>query len=568
MAAFSTRCIARTAIVLLAGAGRAHAQRPAEPADLIVTADRIYTVDQSRPLVQAIAIRGDRIVYAGPRLGADALAGPSTRKRDFPGRTILPGLADAHGHLTELGFSLQDVDLTGAKSYDEVIARVVARAKAAPAGTWIEGHGWDQNRWGNTAFPTEGPLTKAVPDHPVLLERVDGHALLVNARALAAAGITKATRDPPGGRIVRMPDGSPSGVFVDNAMDIVRRVVPRPTRDQIKQAIIAGAADANRWGVVSVHDPGEPQDVLEVLEDLARSGQLTLRVYAMISDDSAAIAHYFARGPQNLLYDGHLSIRSIKMYMDGALGSRGAALLDPYSDDPGNDGLLVSAPEHITAVAIAALEHGFQVCTHAIGDRANRLVLDAYQAALARVPVADPRFRIEHAQILNFADIPRFAELGVIPSMQATHQTSDMYWAEQRLGGGRLYGAYAWRSLLQSGVIIPDGTDFPVEAVNPMRTFHSAISRQDEHAWPPGGWHPEQTMTRGEALRSMTIWPAYAAFEESVMGSLTPGKYADFVVLDHDIMRAPPEAILATHVVATYIGGKPVYELGADSAAH
>jgi len=566
--AFSTRLVVSTAVLVLIGAGRGRAQRPAEPADLIVTADRIYTVDQSRPLVQAIAIRGTRIVYAGPRFGANALAGPSTRMLDFPGRTIVPGLADAHGHLTELGFSLQDVDLTGAKSYDEVIARVVARARSAPAGAWIEGHGWDQNRWGNTAFPTEGPLSKAVPDHPVVLDRVDGHALLVNARGLAAAGVTKATRDPAGGRIVRMPDGSPSGVFVDNAQEIVRRVVPRPTRDQIKHAIVAGAAYANRWGLVSVHDPGEPQEVLEVLDDLARTGQLSLRVYAMISDDSAVIAHYFARGPQSLLYDGHLSIRSIKMYADGALGSRGAALLDPYSDDPGNYGLLVSSPEHIKAVAIAALQHGFQVCTHAIGDRANRLVLDAYQAALARVPVADHRFRIEHAQIINFADIPRFAELGVIPSMQTTHQTSDMYWAEQRLGGGRLYGAYAWHSLLQTGVIIPDGTDFPVEAVNPMRTFHSAISRQDEHDWPPGGWHPEQKMTREEALQSMTIWPAYAAFEDSVMGSLTPGKYADFVVLDQDIMRAPPEEILATHVVATYIGGQPVYERGADSTAH
>ena len=541
-------------------AARGTAQAPAvAPADLVVTASRIYTVDPSRPLVQAIAIRGDRIVYAGPRLGARAITGPSTRVLDFPGRTIVPGLADAHGHLLELGFSLRVVDLTGTKSYDEVIARVVARAKTTAPGAWIQGHGWDQNRWGDTRFPTQEALSRAIPDHPVVLERVDGHALLANARAMAAAGITRATKDPAGGRIVRLPDGSPSGVFVDNAQSLIERVVPRPTRDEVKSALIAGAADANRWGLVSVHDPGESEQTLDVLEELARSHQLSLRVYAMISDDSAAIAHYFARGPQSLLYDGHLSIRSIKLYADGALGSRGAALLDPYSDDPGNYGLLVSTPAHIQQVAIEALRHGFQVCTHAIGDRGNRIVLDAYQAALAEVPVADHRFRIEHAQVLNFADIPRFAELGVIPSMQSTHQTSDMYWAEQRLGGGRLYGAYAWRSLLQTGVIVPNGTDFPVEAVNPMRTFHSAISRQDEHDWPVGGWHPEQRMTREEALESMTIWPAYAAFEDSVMGSLTPGKYADFVVLDQDIMRAPAEEILDTHVVATYIGGQPVY---------
>lgn len=553
--------LAALLIPLTAAGAAAQAAAPSTPpADLVVTADRIYTVDQSRPLVQAIAVRGDRIIYAGPRLGARALTGPGTRVLDFPGRTIVPGLADAHGHLRDLGLSLREVDLTGTKSYAEVIARVVARAKTAPAGSWILGEGWDQNRWGDTRFPTHDALSRAVPDHPVVLSRIDGHALLVNARVLEIAKITRATKDPTGGRIIRLPDGSPSGVFVDNAQALIDRVTPPPTRDEVKQAFLAAAADANRWGLVSVHDPGEGAQALDVLEELARAGQLTLRVYAMISDDSAEIAHYFARGPQSLLYDGHLSIRSIKMFADGALGSRGAALLDPYSDDPGNYGLLVSSPAHIQAVATEALRHGFQVCTHAIGDRANRLVLDAYQAALAAVPTPDPRFRIEHAQVLNFADIPRFAELGVIPSMQATHQTSDMYWAEQRLGGGRLYGAYAWRSLLQTGVVIPDGTDFPVEAVNPMRTFHSAISRQDEHDWPPGGWHPEQRMTREEALESMTIWPAYAAFEDSVMGSLTPGKYADFVVLDQDIMRAPAEEILGTHVVATFVGGKAVYE--------
>jgi predicted amidohydrolase YtcJ len=246
--------------------------------------------------------------------------------------------------------------------------------------------------------------------------------------------------------------------------------------------------------------------------------------------------------------------------MDGALGSRGAALLDPYSDDPGNSGLFVSKPEHIRAVAVEALKHGFQVCVHAIGDRANRTVLDEFEAAFKQVPVADHRFRIEHAQILNYADIPRFAELDVIPSMQATHATSDMYWAGRRLGSGRLYGAYAWRSLLNTGVIIPNGTDAPVESINPMRTFHSAISRQDENNYPVGGWYPEQRMTRTEALKSMTIWPAVAAFQEKVLGSLTPGKYADFVVLSQDIMTVAPEDILATQVVATYIGGQPVYE--------
>ncbi|HEU4642058.1 MAG TPA: amidohydrolase [Gemmatimonadaceae bacterium] len=561
------RSLALASLLALAlAAPSARAQRP-QPADLIVTAERIYTVDDTRPVVQAIAMRGERLVYAGPVRGAMALKGSGTRVIDFPGRTIVPGLSDAHGHLLGLGESLRMVDLVGTTSYEQVIARTVARATGAPGGAWIQGRGWDQNRWGDTRFPTHEALSRAIPDHPVVLERVDGHALLANARAMQLAGITAATKDPEGGRILRLPDGSPSGVFVDNAQELIRRAVPPMTAEEAKSALLAAAAEANRWGLTAVHDPGEPEPAIDVIESLAKSGRLTLRTYVMIADDSAAIAHYFARGPQSALYDGHLWIRAIKLYADGALGSRGAALLDPYSDDPGNYGLLVSKPEHIRHVAIEALRHGFQVNTHAIGDRGNRVVLDAYEAALDSVPTADHRFRIEHAQVLDHADIPRFAQLGVIPSMQTTHQTSDMYWAEQRLGPGRAYGAYAWRALLSTGVIIPNGTDFPVEQVNPMRSFHAAVSRQDEHDWPPGGWHPEEAMTRDEALKSMTIWPAFAAFQEHDMGSLTPGKYADFVVLDQDIMRVPVEDILKTKVVATYLGGKAVYESSAAQQA-
>ena len=543
-----------------AGAVCAAAAQQPRPADLIVTADRIYTVDPDRPVVRAIAVRDGRIAYAGPLRGALALGGADTRRLDYPGRTIFPGFADAHGHLRGLGQALRRVDLTGTTSYQQVIDRVAARARGLPPGAWVLGRGWDQNRWGDTRFPSHEALSRAVPDHPVVLERVDGHALLANAAAMAAAHVTAATKDPAGGRILRLPNGAPSGVFVDNAQRLIENAVPHDSPDDIRAELLAAVADANRWGLTSVDDPGEPERVIDVYEALAREGALHLRAYVMIADDSAAIAHYFARGPRSALDDGHLWIRAIKMYADGALGSRGAALLDPYSDDPGNYGLLVTPPAHIRHVAVEALRHGFQVATHAIGDRANRLVLDAYQAALDSVPVPDPRFRIEHAQILNHADIPRFAELGVIPSMQTTHQTSDMYWAGQRLGNGRLYGAYAWRALLNTGVVIPNGTDFPVEAVNPLRTFHSAITREDEHDWPPGGWHPEETMTRQEALESMTIWPAYAAFQEDVLGSLSPGKYADFVVLDRDIMRAPADEILDTRVVATFVGGTPVYE--------
>ena len=284
------------------------------------------------------------------------------------------------------------------------------------------------------------------------------------------------------------------------------------------------------------------------------------RPYALGGDDAAALAYYFARGPRSGLAGGRLWVRAVKLYADGALGSRGAALLEPYSDDPKNTGLLVSAPAHIRDVAVRALRAGFQVNTHAIGDRGNRLVLDAYEAALKEVPTADHRFRVEHAQVLHHDDVPRFAQLGVIPSMQASHQTSDMYWAGTRLGETRLLGAYAWWSLLDAGSIVPNGSDFPVERVDPLISFHAAVTRQDAAGWPAGGWHPEQRMTRDEALRAMTLWPAMAAFQEKELGSLTAGKYADFVVLDRDVMRAAPEEILGTRVLATYVGGKLVYQ--------
>ncbi len=349
-------------------------------------------------------------------------------------------------------------------------------------------------------------------------------------------------------------------MFVDNAQALVTRVIPPPSAAEVRAALRDAAAEVHRYGLTGVHDPGEPRAVIELMEEMAGRGELELRTYAMIADDSAALAYYFARGPRSGIAGGRLWVRAVKLYADGALGSRGAALLEPYSDDPKNTGLLVSAPAHIQDVATRALRAGFQVNTHAIGDRANRLVLDAYEAALTAVPTADHRFRIEHAQILNHSDIPRFAALGVIPSMQASHQTSDMYWAGTRLGEGRLYGAYAWRSLLDAGSIIPNGSDFPVEHVNPLLSFHAAVTRQDAAGWPAGGWHPEQRMTRDEALRSMTLWPAMAAFQEHDLGSLRAGKYADFVVFDRDVMRAAPEEILGAHVLATYIGGRAVYE--------
>lgn len=539
----------------------AAAQRTAPPsADLIVTNARIYTVDDSHPFVSALAVREGRVQFVGSTREALLLRGPSTRVIDATGRTIIPGMTDAHAHLFGLGEFLHDIDLTDTRSYDQIVARVADKVKDAPSGRWIKGRGWDQNKWGNTAFPTHEALSRVSPANPVVLERIDGHALLVNAAAMKLAGITAATRDPAGGRIERGSGGEPTGVLVDNAMDLMNRVIPPLSHDEARAAALAAIAESNRYGLTGLHDPGEPKAVLDLFEELAKSNELSLRVYAMIADDSSALDYYFRRGPQSALYDNHLWIRSIKLYADGALGSRGAALLDPYSDDPRNVGLLKSTPAHLTDVSTRALRNGFQVATHAIGDRGNRVALDAYEAALRAVPTVDHRFRIEHVQILDHADVPRFAQLGVIPSMQAVHQTSDMYWAPNRLGSARILGAYAWRSLLATGVIIPNGSDFPVERVNPLYSFHAAVSRQDDNSWPPGGWLPEQVMTRDEALKSMTIWPAYAGFQEKELGSLTPGKLADFVILDRDIMTVPTADILGTSVIATYIGGRAVFE--------
>jgi len=551
----------RSALLIALAASPLIAQRNAPPpADLIVTHAKIYTVDDNHPFVSAMAVRGGRIQFVGSEREALLLRGPSTKMLDAGGQTIIPGMIDAHAHLFGLGTFLKNIDLTDTRSYDAIVTRVGERLKGIPSGRWVIGRGWDQNKWGDTRFPTHEALSRVSPNNPVVLERIDGHALLVNAAAMRAAGVTAATKDPSGGRIERGANNDPTGVFVDNAMSLIDKVIPPLSHDDMRAATLGAIAESNKYGLVGLHDPGEPRDVLDVFEELAKAGTFTLRVYAMISDDSAAIEHYFQRGPQSALYDGHLWIRSIKLYADGALGSRGAALLDPYADDAKNVGLLKSTPAHLQDVATRALQHGFQVGTHAIGDRGNRVALDAYEAALKAVPTVDHRFRIEHVQILDHADVPRFAQLGVIPSMQAVHQTSDMYWAPTRLGYARTFGAYAWRSLLNTGVIIPNGSDFPVERVNPLYSFHAAVSRQDDNSWPPGGWFPAQKMTREEALKSMTIWPAYAGFMEPLTGSLTAGKYADFVILDQDIMTVPESSILGTGVIATYIGGRAVYE--------
>lgn len=533
----------------------------AQQADLILTNARVYTADAARPHAQAIAVRGDRIVFVGSSLEAGALRGSGTRLIDLAGRTVVPGMIDAHGHLTGLGRALRTVDLVGTTSLDQVVERVRATAARFAPGTWIRGRGWDQNDWVDTRFPMHGALSRAVPDHPVAVTRVDGHALFANAKAMQLAGITNETPDPPGGRILRDAGGNPTGVFIDNAQSLITRRIPPETTAELREEVRLAMHELNRFGLTSFADAGVDCATIRLYEDMARAGELSARNYVMVSAGAVCLDSLLRVGARDNVDGRHMiAIRAIKAYADGALGSRGARLLEPYADEPSHAGLLVTPIAELDRLAAKALRAGFQFNVHAIGDDANRIVLDVFERALARSPHADHRFRIEHAQVVSPADIPRFAQLGVIPSMQAVHQTSDMYWVENRIGSTRVLGAYAWRTLLNTGVVIAGGSDFPVESPNPLESFHAAVSRQDANNWPAGGWQPQERMTREEALAHLTIWPAYAAFQEQTAGSITTGKLADIVVLSQDIMTIPVEDILRTKVLLTIVGGKVVYD--------
>ena len=532
---------------------------PASSADSIALVNGvIYTVDDRNSVAEAILVRDGRIVKTGKSQEIRSLAGAS-RVIDLRGKTVVPGLIDAHGHMLGLGRALQDVDLVGTSSYQDVIARVKERAARTPKGNWILGRGWDQNDWDSKAFPDHRELSKAVPDHPVYLTRVDGHAGLANSRAMELAKLDSRTADPSGGKIHRDKGGNPTGVLIDNAQALVRRIIPPGSPSQVEAQLLAAMNECSRFGLTGVHDAGIDGETLSAYKRLLAAGRMPLRVYVMLAP-GAALQQYFQRGPET--GNDFLTVRSIKLVADGALGSRGAALLEPYSDDPGNTGLILRKPDEMQAIINQALEKGFQVCTHAIGDRANRLVLDLYEAGVKAHPHPDHRYRVEHAQVIAPSDISRFKRQGVIPSMQQTHCTSDMYWAEKRLGPERVKGAYAWRALLKDGNIIAGGSDFPVESANPLLGFYAAITRQDAKGWPPGGWHPDQKMTRQEALKSFTRWAAFAAFEEKQKGSLEAGKLGDMIVLSRDIMKIEPREILTTEVVTTIVGGRVVWEKG------
>jgi predicted amidohydrolase YtcJ len=495
-----------------------------------------------------------RIAAVGP---ADQLRRdhPDARVINVTGTTILPGLTDAHGHLYGLGLSLDTVDLVGSETYDEVIRRVAERARRAAPNEWILGRGWDQNRWPGKQFPTAPALDAAIPDHPVWLRRVDGHAGLANGAAMRAAGVTAVTPDPEGGRILRDANGNPSGVFVDAAEGLIDRAVPPPSFELRKSRVLAAAKKIAENGLTEIHDPGADDETIRAVRELIDEKRFPIRDYAMIADNNRAVSEWFARGTL-IGYLDRLTVRSVKLYADGALGSRGAALLAPYNDDPGNVGLVVSKPEHLADVTRRARAAGFQVNTHAIGDRGVRNSIDAYQQA--GVTPAD-RFRIEHFQVVAPPDFSRMARDGVIASMQPTHATSDMYWAEDRVGPDRIKGAYAWRTVLNSGTRLALGSDFPVEAVNPFFGIYAAVTRQDQKSWPPGGWYPDQKLTLAEAIRGFTLDAAYAAFEETSRGTIEPGKFADFTIVEGNLYSMPQSELFKARVRYTVVGGEIVY---------
>lgn len=482
-------------------------------------------------------------------------AHPNARIVDAPGATMLPGLTDAHAHLYGLGLSLDIVDLTGTTSFDDVIARVKQRAATASANEWIQARGWDQNSWTVKEFPAAAALDAAISDHPVWLERVDGHAGLANSAAMRLAGVTASTRDPQGGRIIRDARGEPAGVFVDAAQDLIERTIPPPSYEQRKRRVQAAAQRIAENGLTEIHDAGADAETIRAVRELVDKKKFPIRIYTMISDNAGLLKHWFDAGPV-IDHGGRFTVRSVKMYADGALGSRGAALLAPYTDDPANTGLMLSTVEHLTEVARRARAAGFQVNTHAIGDRGVRTVIDAYEAAGVTPAI---RWRIEHLQVVSPTDFARLARDGIIGSMQPTHATSDMRWAEARLGPERVKGAYAWRTVLDSGGRLALGSDFPVEAVNPWFGIHSAVTRQNQRGQPDEGWYPEQKLTLAEAIRGFTSDAAWAAFEEQSRGTIEPGKLADFTIVEGDVFATAPGDLFRVKTRMTVVGGEIVY---------
>jgi predicted amidohydrolase YtcJ len=564
-------------LALLAAAsslGYCAPQAQREPADMVLHHGRIVTVDPSRPEAQAVAVKDGRFLAVGSDAEIDAYVGPATEVIDLGGRLATPGLIEGHGHFMGLGQAKMILDLTRVKDWNEIVAMVGEAAKSAEPGAWIQGRGWHQEKWDSPppgaveGLPLHIGLSEVSPENPVILTHASGHAAFVNAKAMELARIDKNTPDPPGGTIVKDAKGEPTGALREKAQGLAREALdaylarrsPEAKRADDERRLELASADAISKGIASFQDAGSDFATIDFFKDMASQGKLPLRLYVMVRRESnETMDEKLPRYKMVNAYDGHLTVRSIKRQIDGALGSHGAWLLEPYEDLPESTGLVLEPVEDIARTAEIAVKHGFQVNTHAIGDRANREVLDIYEKAFAAAPDGGKnlRWRIEHAQHIDPADLPRFARLGVIASMQGVHCTSDGPWVLKRLGEERARkGAYMWRALIDSGAVVTNGTDTPVEDVDPLPSFYAAVTRMTREGT---AFFPEQAMTREEALRSYTLNNAYAAFEEDVKGSITPGKYADLTVFSSDIMTVPPDEILKAKVVYTVIGGKIAY---------
>lgn len=520
-------------------------------ADLVVYNAQIYTVNEAFDVVEAMAVKDGRIIALG---SSEVIRKQykATETLNGQGKPIYPGFIDAHAHFFGYAQGLHEADLTEAKSWEEVLARLQEFAKTQPDG-WLTGWGWDQNDWPDKQFPTKEKLDELFPDRPVLLTRIDGHAAIANKKALDAVGITHAY-ELTGGEMVTK-NGKLTGVLIDNAIGLVGKKVPSLTKKQMKKLLLQAQQDCFSVGLTTIDDCGLSYSAVEDLEQLQKSGDLKMRFYVMLSDNEKNYDYLIKRGA---IKTERLNVRSFKVFSDGALGSRGACLLHPYSDMPDKQGFLLNDLAHFEEVAKKINEHNFQMCTHAIGDSANRAILQLYNKILG--PDNDKRWRIEHAQVIAPQDFELFAKSNVIPSVQPTHATSDMYWAQDRLGKDRVKGAYAYKQLLQQNGWIALGTDFPVEQINPMLTFYSATARKDTKGYPAAGFQLENALTAEETLRGMTIWAAKANFEEKEKGSLEVGKFADFVLMEHDLMKADAKQILENKVWRTYVNGEKVYE--------
>ena len=523
-----------------------------ESVDLILKNGVVYTVNKDMDVVEALAVKEGKIVAVGNT--KDMLNRYDAKRTvDAKGKAVYPGFIDAHCHFYGYGVNrLRYVDLAGTSSFEDILEKVKTFAVQRPDSKWILGRGWDQNDWDDKSFPDKAKLDRIFPDRPVLLIRIDGHAVLVNKKALELAGFDEKT-NIPGGELLKK-NGRPTGVLLDNAADAVKAIVPELTQEEQEKALLKAQDDCFTVGLTSVVDAGLDKSVLESIDKLDREKKLKMRIYAMVSANRENIESYVKKGIYKTSY---LHIASIKLYADGALGSRGACLLKPYSDDPGNYGFLVNTPEYLDSVCKVAFRNGYQVNTHAIGDSGVRTVLDIYSKYLK--PGNGRRWRIEHSQVVADEDFALYGKLNVIPAVNTTHATSDMYWVEERLGPERTKNAYAYKRLFKENGWLTNGSDFPVESINPLYSFYAAVARKDLKGYPPGGFQPENALTREEALKAMTIWAAKGSFEEKEKGSLEPGKYADFVVTDRDIMKCDIMEVPKTKVVYTFSGGEMVF---------